>query len=109
MDAEHFESRTAIGLSSSARDAGPAGKIRHHRDAITGHKSAIARSLCDLPGELVADEPWIGQERLLTTKDVEVRSADTDAPNTNQNFVFSARWSGPVLNRQAAGLCTYDG
>jgi len=46
---------------------------------------------------------------LLPAKDVKVRSADTDAPNTNQHFTWSALRLGPLLGRQFPRLCAHDG
>ncbi|KAH0440584.1 hypothetical protein KCU90_g2783, partial [Aureobasidium melanogenum] len=109
MHAQHLDIHAAIGFAATARNALTARQIRHHEDLVAGCQSAVRRRLFDDAGQLVAHHARIGQIRLVSRENMQVRPAYANTLDAQQHVVFSRFGFGSFLCAQRSWRLAYHG
>ena len=111
MDSDDAHLRAAIGASAGAGGANAAGHIGVDGAAVAGLKAGnIVAGADHLDGEFVAQDAGVGEEGLGAFEGMEVRAADSDHEDADQDFTGSRRIGlrGTGVN-EAARLFESDG
>jgi hypothetical protein len=109
MHAEDAEVAAAIGPALAARDALAAGNIGNDRDHVAGREPAAGGRFFHCRRQLVAHHAWIGEIGLVAGEYVQVRAADSDTAQAQQNLSVAALRLLAFDSRQLAGRIADDG
>jgi len=96
VNTEYIHLAAAVRARAPAGNAGAAFQIGQDCDFVPqGKTGGIFSDFNNFSAQLMAKNPWVGEIRLVAGKGMNVRAADADSLNTDEQFALC--WHGRLL------------